>query len=308
MRKQVALGLLTCLAVATAGWTLSAPKPVVVSTATGLEQGGDAARGKLFFDVGGCASCHATPGQDDRLNLGGGLELKSPFGSFIAPNISSHPQDGIGAWKVADLVNAMQAGVSPSGQHYYPAFPYTTYAQARPEDIADLMAYLRTLAPVARKAPEHQLGFPFNVRRGVGLWKLVNFNPAPIRSDPSQSGEWNRGRYLTEAFGHCAECHSTRDATGAIDAAYRYAGGVEMEGAGWVPNITQHKDGIAAWSAKDIAWMLKSGDTPDGDVVGGSMKSVVKNMAQLPDADRDAIAAYVKALPARASAPKPTKK
>ncbi len=308
MRKQVALGLLTCLAVATAGWTLSAPKPVVVSTATGLEQGGDAARGKLFFDVGGCASCHATPGQDDRLNLGGGLELKSPFGSFIAPNISSHPQDGIGAWKVADLVNAMQAGVSPSGQHYYPAFPYTTYAQARPEDIADLMAYLRTLAPVARKAPEHQLGFPFNVRRGVGLWKLVNFNPAPIRSDPSQSAEWNRGRYLTEAFGHCAECHSTRDATGAIDAAYRYAGGVEMEGAGWVPNITQHKDGIAAWSAKDIAWMLKSGDTPDGDVVGGSMKSVVKNMAQLPDADRDAIAAYVKALPARASAPKPTKK
>ena len=308
MRKWVTISLLSCLAVAAVGWMLSAPKPVVAPTATALEQGGDAARGKLFFDVGGCASCHATPGQDDRLKLGGGLELKSPFGAFVAPNISSHAQDGIGAWKVADLVNAMQAGVSPSGQHYYPAFPYTTYAQARPEDIADLMAYLRTLAPVAGKAPEHRLGFPFNIRRGVGLWKLVNLDPAPIRSDPSKTAEWDRGRYLTEAFGHCVECHSARDAAGAIDAAYRYAGGADMEGAGWVPNITQHKDGIAAWSAKDIAWMLKSGDTPDGDVVGGSMKSVVKNMAQLPEPELAAIAAYVKALPARASAPRPVKK
>jgi hypothetical protein len=308
MRKWVAFSLLSCLAVAAAGWVLSAPKTVALANAAGLETSGDPQRGKLFFDVGGCASCHATPGQDDRLKLGGGLELKSPFGSFIAPNISSHKTDGIGGWKVADLVNAMQAGISPSGQHYYPAFPYTTYAQARPEDIADLMAYLRTLAPVAGKAPDHRLGFPFNIRRGVGLWKSVNLNPAPIRSDAAQSAEWNRGRYLTEAFGHCAECHSARDATGAIDAAYRYAGGAEMDGGGWVPNISQHKDGIAGWSAKDIAWMLKSGDTPDGDVVGGSMKSVVKNMAELPDADRDAIAAYVKALPARASAPRPVKK
>ena len=308
MRKWIAFGLLPCLAIAAAGWMLTAPRAVVASTSSALEQGGDAGRGKLFFDAGGCASCHATPGQDDRLKLGGGLELKSPFGSFIAPNISSHKSDGIGGWKVADLVNAMQAGVSPSGQHYYPAFPYTTYAQARPEDIADLMAYLRTLAPVAGKAPEHRLGFPFNIRRGVGLWKLVNLDPAPIRSDPSKSPEWDRGRYLTEAFGHCVECHSARDAAGAIDAAYRYAGGADMEGAGWVPNITQHKDGIADWSAKDIAWMLKSGDTPDGDVVGGSMKSVIKNMAQLPDDERAAIAAYVKALPARASAPRPVKK
>ena len=308
MRKWVALGLLPCLAIAAAGWTLSAPRPIALAQIAGLEAGADPQRGKLFFDAGGCASCHATPGQDDRLQLGGGLELKSPFGSFFAPNISSHPRDGIGAWKVADLVNAMQAGVSPSGQHYYPAFPYTTYARSRPEDVADLLAYLRTLPPVAGRALAHTLGFPFNVRRSVGVWKLVNFNPAPLPNDPAQSAEWNRGRYLAEAFGHCAECHSSRDMTGAITPAYRYAGGVDIEGEGWVPNITQDKDGIADWTAKDISWMLKSGDTPDGDVVGGSMKSVVKNMAQLPDADRDAIALYIKSLPARASAPKPAKK
>jgi len=308
MRKWATLGLLSCLAVAAAGWMLSAPKPVVAAVSPGLEQGGDAQRGKLFFDAGGCASCHATPGQDDRLKLGGGLELKSPFGSFIAPNISSHKTDGIGAWKVADLVNAMQAGVSPSGDHYYPAFPYTTYANAGVEDIRDLMAYLRTLPPVAGKAQTHRIDFPFNIRRALGLWKLASLDPRPLTPDPQQSAEWNRGRYLTEAFGHCAECHSARDFKGTIIADFRYAGGADMEGTGWVPNITQHKDGVAEWSAKDIAWMLKSGDTPEGDVVGGTMKSVVKNMAELPDADRNAIAAYIKALPGRASPPKPAKK
>ena len=308
MRKWMALGLLPCLVIAVAGWMLSAPRPVVAAVSPALEQGGDAERGKLFFNAGGCASCHATPGQDDRLKLGGGLELKSPFGSFIAPNISSHKTDGIGAWKVADLVNAMQAGVSPSGAHYYPAFPYTTYGKAEVEDIRDLMAYLRTLPAVAGKAPEHRIAFPFNIRRGLGLWKLASLAPRPLIPDPQQSAEWNRGRYLTEAFGHCAECHSARDFKGTIIADFRYAGGADLEGTGWVPNITQHGDGVAEWSAKDIAWMLKSGDTPDGDVVGGSMKSVVKNLAELPDADRNAIAVYVKTLPGRASPPKPAKK
>ena len=308
MRKWMALGLLPCLVIAVAGWMLSAPRPVVAAVSPALERGGDVERGKLFFNAGGCASCHATPGQDDRLKLGGGLELKSPFGSFIAPNISSHKTDGIGVWKVADLVNAMQAGVSPSGEHYYPAFPYTTYGKAEVEDIRDLMAYLRTLPAVAGKAPEHRIAFPFNIRRGLGLWKLASVDPRPLIPDPQQSAEWNRGRYLTEAFGHCAECHSARDFKGTIIADFRYAGGADLEGTGWVPNITQHGDGVAEWSAKDIAWMLKSGDTPDGDVVGGSMKSVVKNLAELPDADRNAIAVYVKTLPGRASPPKPAKK
>ncbi len=306
MRTRTLL-VLSLAACAAAGWALSAANPAVIPNLAGLEGAGDAQRGKVFFDAGGCSSCHATPGQDDRLKLGGGLELKSPFGSFIAPNISSHPGYGIGAWKVADLVYAMQAGVSPSGQHYYPAFPYTTYARAKTADIADLMAYLRTLPQVEGKAPEHRLDFPFNIRRGVGFWKLVNFAPRHLSNDFTHDASWNRGRYLTEAFGHCAECHSTRDQTGAINETFRYAGGVDMEGGKWVPNITQHKSGIADWSAKDIAWMLKSGDTPDGDVVGGSMKSVVKNMAELPDADRDAIALYIKSLPARASGPKPPK-
>ncbi len=300
-----------CLGIVVLGaagfWYLSAPSPVMAAHSEALEEGGDAERGKVVFNAGGCASCHATPGQDDRLHLGGGLELKSPFGAFFAPNISPHNTDGIGAWKTADLVNAMQTGVSPDGNHYFPAFPYTTYAHAGIDDIRDLMAYLRTLSPVAGKAPQHTLGFPFNVRRGVGLWKLAYLDNTRLSRDAAQGAEWNRGRYLVEALGHCAECHSGRDFAGGIQARYRFAGGPDLEGKDWVPNITQHKDGLADWSVKDIAYALQTGNMPDGDTLGGSMNQVVRNMAELSEADRNAISLYIKSIPPREGPPRPPK-
>ena len=308
MRKFIKACVFLAVLGAIGFWFLTAPAPILAAGSSAMEQGGDAERGKLVFNAGGCASCHTTPGQEDRLKLGGGLELKSPFGSFFAPNISPHPTDGIGSWKAADLVNAMQTGVSPAGQHYFPAFPYTTYAHAKIDDIRDLMFYLRTLAPVAGKAPVHTVGFPFNMRRGLGLWKRLNFDSSKIVEDTAQPPEWNRGRYLVEALGHCAECHSGRDFAGGIIARQRFAGGPDLEGKDWVPNITQHKDGIADWSVKDIAYMLQSGSTPDGDSVGGSMNQVVKNMAELGDADRNAIAVYIKSLPPRQGPSKPAKK
>lgn len=294
-------------------WWLTTPQPIVIgSLANALETGGDADKGRLIFNAGGCAACHVSQGQPegqvDRLKLGGGLELKSPFGSFFAPNISPHPTDGIGKWTVADLVNAMQGGVSPSGEHYFPAFPYTTYAHAKVEDIRDLMTFLRTMAPVAGKAPTHTVGFPYNIRRGLGLWKMLYLDHAPAAEDKARPASWNRGKYLVEALAHCAECHSGRNAIGGIEPRYLFAGGPDLEGKDWVPNITQHKDGIASFSEKDIAYMLKTGDTPDGDSVGGSMVPVVRNMAELGDADRDAIAAYIKSLPPREGPPKPAKK
>ena len=294
-------------------WWLSAPRPIVSAELAGsIEAGGDVERGKTVFNVGGCSACHVSQGQPedavDRLKLGGGLELKSPFGSFFAPNISPDPVDGIGKWKVADLVNAMQAGLSPAGDHYFPAFPYTTYTHAKVEDIRDLMAFLRTLEPVKGKPPAHTIAFPFNIRRGLGLWKRLYLDHSPVAPDPARTDKWNRGKYLVEALGHCAECHSARNAIGGVEEQYRFAGGPDLEGKDWVPNITQHKDGIADFSEKDISYMLKTGDTPDGDSVGGSMAAVVRNTAELPDGDRDAIAAYIKSLPPREGPPKPPKK
>lgn len=279
-------------------YVLTDPRVVSPSPEIGALPAADVENGKLLFNAGGCASCHATPGQDDKLRLGGGLALASPFGTFHAPNISPHTRDGIGNWGVQDFVDAMAAGVSPRGQHLYPSFPYTSYRLMPPKALADLFAYIRTLAPVEGKAAPHDLPFPFNIRRMVGGWKLLFFEGAPFRADPTKSEAWNRGAYLVNGPGHCAECHSARNALGAIVPATRFAGGPDPEGKGWVPNITQSDKGLAKWSKEEIAELLKTGFTPGFDSVGGSMASVVRNIAQLPDADRMAMAEYLKSLPA----------
>jgi len=288
---------------AAAAWLITAPRPAFSADATGIyDQAGDPKRGEQVFLAGDCSSCHASPGQSDRLKLGGGIALASPYGTFRAPNISSDPADGIGAWTTKDLANALLSGVSPDGSHYYPVFPYASYAHASIGDVADLMAYLRTLPAVHGRAPPHRPDLLFKIRRFVGFWKLLYFRPGEIKPDPAHDPQWNRGRYLVEALGHCDECHSSRDLFGGIKNKTRFAGGQDPVGTGFYPNITPTR--IGHWSQGDIAELLKSGNTPDHGRVGSSMADVVTNTAQLPQEDRDAIAAYVKALPARPT-PKP---
>src|SRR5450631_2403206 len=237
------------------------------------------ANGLTAFNAGGCASCHAVPGQPDRLRLGGGLSITSPFGTFYAPNISPDPADGIGRWTEAEFVGAVTKGVSPAGFHYFPAFPYTSYQHARISDIRDLFAYLKTLAPVTGKVRDHDVPFPFNIRRNVGIWKWLFMDGKPFEPDTARPANWNRGAYLVNGLGHCAECHSPRNFLGGIIAAQRFAGGANPEGEGWVPNITQK--GIGEWSEKDIVAFLKTGEMPEGDSAGGSMVRVIRNISEL---------------------------
>lgn len=256
----------------------------------------DPARGKLVFDAAGCAACHATPGGDP-LTLGGGMTFKTAFGTFHAPNISPDPEAGIGGWSEADFASAVMRGTSPDGQHLYPVFPYTSYQRMAPQDVRDLFAYIRTLPPSGNRAPPHELPFPYNIRLALGGWKLINLDGRPFAPDPGRSEQWNRGAYLAEAMAHCAECHSPRDRMGGIVTSRRYGGGEDPEGRGRVPNITPHADGIADWSEEDIYVALTDGTTPGFDSLGGTMAAVVRNMAKLPDADRHAIAHYIKTLP-----------
>jgi mono/diheme cytochrome c family protein len=252
--------------------------------------------GRLLFHAGGCASCHATPNQDDRSRLGGGHALKSPFGTFHVPNISPHPSDGIGQWSPADFVHAMREGRSPDGRHYYPAFPYTSYQRMSAADLLDLFAFLKTLPAVEGRAPGHELPFPFNIRRGLGLWKLAFLDGKMFTPNPDRLAMWNRGAYLVEGPGHCAECHSERNFAGAVIEARRYAGGPHPEGKDAIPNITPHPSGIGGWSADDLALTLKTGETPNFDTVSGLMRAVVGETAQLPDSDRRAIAEFLLSL------------
>src|SRR3954462_878919 len=161
---------------ATATWLITTPQPAFARDAElALDGQADPAKGQLVFAAGDCASCHASPGQSNRLRLGGGLALASPHGTFRVPNISMDPVDGIGAWRTIDLANALLSGVAPDGSHYYPAFPYSSYAKMQVSDISDLMAYLQTLPAVSGKPPPHNLSMPFRVRRLVGIWKLLFF-------------------------------------------------------------------------------------------------------------------------------------
>jgi mono/diheme cytochrome c family protein len=255
--------------------------------------------GKTLFYAGGCTSCHAVPEQDDKLRLGGGYPLRSPFGTFYVPNISPHPRDGIGSWTPAQFVRAMRGGVSPDGRHYYPSFPYTSYQRMSAADLRDLFAFMLTLPPVEGRVRDHDLPFPFNVRRGLGLWKLAFLDGKPFAPDPARSESLNRGAYLIEGPGHCAECHSPRDRLGGIVEERRFAGGPEPEGRGWVPNITPHETGLKDWTRGDVEEVLTSGLTPTGDSVGSSMAAVAANTAQIPEADRRAMAEYVLSLPPR---------
>ena len=304
LRKLILLAFVAAIAGVAVFWFVTIPATVPASALA--QRTADLANGKEMFYAGGCTSCHATPGQDDKTRLGGGLGLKSPFGTFYVPNISPDPNDGIGKWSEAGFVTAMTKGTSPDGRHYFPAFPYTSYQHMRIDDVRDLFAHLKTLPAVQGRVRDHDVPFPFNVRRSLGGWKFLFLDGKPFQSDGSKSAQWNRGAYLVNGPGHCAECHSPRNLLGGIVASQRFAGGPNPEGEGWVPNITQK--GLGDYSEKDIEYLLETGNTPDGDSVGGAMTPVIRNTSQLTPQDRAAMAAYIKSLPPVEGPKKPEKK
>jgi mono/diheme cytochrome c family protein len=304
LRKLVLLAVAAAVIGLGVFWFVTIPATVPASALANRTP--DLANGKTMFYAGGCASCHATPNQEDKTKLGGGLGLKSPFGTFYVPNISPDPNDGIGKWSEADFVTAMLKGTSPDGRHYFPAFPYTSYQRMRTEDVRDLFAHIKTLPAVQGRVRDHDVPFPFNVRRSLGGWKFLFLDGKPFQPDPSKSAQWNRGAYLVNGPGHCAECHSPRNPLGGIVTAQRFAGGPNPEGEGWVPNITQQ--GLKEYSDKDIAYLLETGNTPEGDSVGGSMAPVIHNTSQLTPEDRAAMAAYIKSLPPVEGPKRPEKK
>ena len=290
-RLLVLLGLVVAVAIV----LLLATRPSRLSPGILPVHEPDTTNGERIFHAGGCASCHASGDDASLPMMGGGLAMESPYGVFRVPNISPDPVHGIGRWTVLDFVNAMQSGASPDGRHYYPAFPYTSYARMRIEDLLDLKAFLDTLPAIQTRNLGHDLAFPWNVRAGIGLWKLLNLDTEAVVSDLPDVIQIRRGQYLVEGPGHCGECHTPRDWMGGLELERWLAGAPDPEGDGRVPNIT--RSGLQDWSQGDIAYYLESGFTPDFDTVGGSMVKVQKNMAMLPAEDLEAIAAYLKALP-----------
>jgi mono/diheme cytochrome c family protein len=291
VKLGLTLGAAIVAVAALIAWFVTAPHVVSAEVARGVSAPGDPAAGRIVFYLGGCASCHMSPGQTDNTRLGGGMELKTPFGAVYPPNISPDPVDGLGAWTAIDFANAVMAGVSPEAEHLYPAFPYPSYCRMSIKDVRDLFAYLRTTTPVPGRPPPNALAFPFSIRRAVGVWKLLYMPRIDHSLAVDPDGLEARGRYLVEGPGHCAECHSPRTFLGGVIENRRLTGGVLPDGKK-TPNITAA--GLKDWSETDISDALSTGLTPTGDVLAGAMAEVVRNLEHAPPQDLAAIAHYLK--------------
>ncbi|MFC2967389.1 c-type cytochrome [Acidimangrovimonas pyrenivorans] len=293
MRRLLRLLIVLALVGLAAFWYVTRPDPLPAGALAGIV--GDTQRGELVFWAGGCASCHAAADAkgEDQLKLGGGQKITSPFGTFLTPNISPDPQHGIGRWSLADFGNAMLRGLRPDGAHLYPAFPYTSYNKMTLQDVADLKAYLDTLPAVATPSQPHQLRFPFTIRRLVGGWNFL-FESRDWAVTGDLTPQESRGRYLAEAVAHCGQCHTPRNALGALESDRWFAGAPNPNGKGTIPNITPAH---LKWSQADLVAYFTTGLTPEYDSAGGHMAYVVENLSKLPESDRGAIAAYLKKVP-----------
>jgi len=260
----------------------------------GASAQGDAKRGEYLAKAGGCVGCH-TEEKKDAAPFAGGRALKTPFGTFYGPNITPHPQAGIGRWTEADFVRAMREGVRPDGASYFPAFPYPSFTKISDGDLRDLWAYLRTLPQSSRANQAHDLGFPFGWRFLNRIWKWLFFTPGPFSPAPALPQNLNRGAYLVQALGHCSECHTPRNFLGGPKRDRFLAGGKGPDGKA-TPNLTPTR--LKKLSDEEVKEFLTTGVRPDGDLVGEIMGEVVRNTtSQLTPEDLAALIAYLRSLP-----------
>lgn len=255
-------------------------------------------RGAYLARAGNCVVCHTEEDAPEEEFLAGGRAIETPFGTFYGTNITPHPEYGIGGWTEEDLARSLRQGVGPDGTHYYPVYPYPSFTGMTDEDVADLHAFLEAVPPVERENEPHDVRW-FAFRGGLALWKRLNLEDERFEPDPARSEEWNRGAYLVRAVAHCAECHSPRTLTGAVDDDMRYAGTPEG-GAGdeSIPNITPAEEtGIGEWTRRHFTRYLQIGMDPDGDFAGGTMADIIaEGTGHLTDEDREAIAEYLLSL------------
>lgn len=246
----------------------------------------DAGHGDYLIRLGGCVACH-TDVVNEGAFLAGGAPIESPFGTFVAPNITSDPEHGIGTWSLEDFSRAMSEGTSPGGAPYYPAFPYDFYTRLSDQDIVDLFAALQNVAPVADSAPDHDVGFPFNIRTGLLGWKALFFTPERFEPDPGRSERWNRGAYIVAGPGHCGACHTPRGGLGGVDHSRPLEGGM-------APDITPEELVALGYDHEWLVEVLMGGVTPAFDVPGGDMALVIsESTMHWTETDLDAVAAYL---------------
>jgi mono/diheme cytochrome c family protein len=291
-----AVGLVAAACIA-AGWLLSGPSSGVSAVPV---READLSNGEILYHAGSCGACHRAADGAPKTDLAlpsGGAPFKTPVGTFFPQNLTPDPVTGIGRWSAADFVNAMTRGLSPRGDHYFPAFPYTSYRFMKVEDLLDLRGYLMSLPPVRSPGRKAVVPFLAAARRGVGLWKRIALGDGGSRIDPSRGPAWNRGAYLVNGPGHCAECHTPRNLLMVMQRSRDLAGARHPAGEGQVPSLRgllargRYKD------PADLVLALQNGETFGYEhLSSGGMAAIQTNLGLLPEADVAAIADYLVSL------------
>ncbi len=279
-------------------WLASAPRPL--SQAAIPTHEASPANGEVLFNAGGCRACHKpnpeVAGLDPNLPSGG-APLKTPIGILYPPNITPDANTGIGNWTDLEFVNAVQRGVSRGGENLIPAFPYTSYAAMRVEDVLDIRAYLMSLKAVNSPRRSAQIPLPFVLRRGIGLWKWAGLDTTQWQPDPAQTEIWNRGSYLVNAPGHCGECHTPRNLIMARDSSRFLMGGPHPDGTGKVPSLHGLIERARYKDKADLVLAFQNGEVLGYEhMSAGGMGQVQSNLSKLPQADVEAIAEYLLSL------------
>ncbi|MBF0561251.1 MAG: c-type cytochrome [Alphaproteobacteria bacterium] len=254
-------------------------------------------RGKYLYDGADCAGCHGADPSSSTPS--GGKSLTTPFGIFHAPNITPDKQFGIGTWSVEDFHHALRQGIAPGGKQLFPVFPFPSFSALTDRDMEDLYAYLMSIPPVAVPSKPHEVQAPFSWRSLMWFWRALFLKPGPYQPQAGRDAEWNRGNYLVHAVAHCQECHTPRNPMGALIQSRAFSGNIGGPDGQNAPNITSDVlTGIGGWTVDEIETLLKTGQTPAFDAVGSGMKAVVRGTSKLTDADRHAMAVYLKTVPA----------
>jgi mono/diheme cytochrome c family protein len=257
-----------------------------------------AERGAYLAAAAGCDQCHTDVKNGGR-PYAGGRAIETPLGIVFSPNITPDRETGIGHWRFADFTRALRWGIAPDDSHFSPAFPFAFYNRLTDEDVAALKAFLETVPAASQVNRPGDAGVVSAVRARAALVVVAERFPGRWTPDTSRGATWNRGGYLVSTVGRCGDCHTPRNFFGAPDPARSLAGTSAGPGGKMVPNITPDPEtGIGKWSEEDIINLLKNGQEPDFDFVGGAMGEIVRNTSRLDDADRRAIAVYLKSLPA----------
>ena len=259
-------------------------------------------RGAYLATAANCGTCHTAPGGEA---MAGGLAFNTPFGTIYSTNITPDADTGIGDWSFADFANSMRHGVRPDGTHLYPVFPYTSFTKIGDDDLAALFTYLNSVPAVRQSAPANELSFPFNLRILMKAWKALFFDNGEFVADESQPGDWNRGAYLVEAFAHCGECHSPRNAFGAAKNGLAMSGGEYLDKVAggkykpwFAPDLTSSEAGLGLWAHEDLADYLHTGRNAFLDSIGPMNEVIMHSTRHLDRADVEAMATYLKSLPA----------